>query len=360
MEIRKERIESLKFMRVTAMLLVVLIHVTGGALGKLSPDDPLYFIYLMLNRFTRFEGAVFVFLSGLLLFYNYASRPFTKKTWKNFYKKRFLYILAPFFVWSIFYEWYSIYIGIRTFEGIGPIVKSILTGHSFYQLYFILILVQLYFLLPLFIYLMHKFQWFKKYMPIIGIIVEIMVQTIMKQYDIQLGFPLFTGYIASFLFGGWVATYYPILKKEWSTRRLMLAILSAAVLGLVYTALYYYRNIMGMTAIPYIAFKLLAVVYFLVACYVLFKASIWLEQHGSAWLNKWAEHLRIYSFGFYLVHPWLLYVWQQLLVPETMTQYHTFMFIRYIAVLLSCYLLIRGVHLLFPRAWMLFGKLPHK
>jgi probable poly-beta-1,6-N-acetyl-D-glucosamine export protein len=359
-EVKKEKIESLKYMRVTAMLLVVLIHVTGGALGKLSQDEPLYFFYLLLNRFTRFEGAVFVFLSGLLLFYNYASRPYTKKTWLNFYKKRFLYILAPFFVWSIFYEWYAVYIGLRTFEGIGPIVKSILTGKSFYQLYFILILVQLYFLLPLFIGLMHKFQWFKKYLPLIGIAIEVIVQTIMKQNDLHFGFPLFTGYIASFFLGGWVGIYYPILKKKWSKRRLWPAILFTALLGLIYTALYYYQNITGIADIPYILFKLLAVVYFLTACYVLFKVSIWLEHHGSARLNHWAEHLRIYSFGFYLVHPLFLNIWQQILVPETMTQYHIFILIRYIAVLLSCYLLIRAVHLLFPRAWMLFGKLPQK
>lgn len=360
MEVRKEKIESLKFMRVTAMLLVVLIHVTGGALGKLSPDDPFYFLYLILNRFTRFEGAVFVFLSGLLLFYNYASRPFTRETWENFYKKRFLYILAPFFVWSIFYEWFAVYIGLRDYEGISPVVKSIVTGQSFYQLYFILILVQLYFLLPLFIYLMHKFHWFKKYLPIIGIVVEVVVQTVMKQNGIHFGFPLFTVYIASFFFGGWVGVYYPILKKEWSKRWLLLGVMCTIILGLVYTALYYYRNIIGLTNIPYIPFKLLAVVYFLAACYVLFKVSIWLEHRGSTRLNKWAEHLRIYSFGFYLVHPWLLYVWQQILVPETITQYHAYMLICYLAVLLSCYLFIRTVHLLFPRAWMLFGKLPQK
>lgn len=360
MEKQKEKIESLKFMRVTAMLLVVLIHVTGGALGKLSADEPLYFIYLLLNRFTRFEGAVFVFLSGLLLFYNYASRPFTRNTWRNFYKKRFLYILAPFFVWSIFYEWLAIYIDLRTYEGIGPIVQSIFTGHSFYQLYFILILVQLYFLLPVFIYLVHKFHWFKKYLPLIGIAIEVVMQTVMKHYGIHFGFPLFTVYIASFFFGGWVGIYYSRLKTEWTKRRLLLAVIFTTILGLLYTVLYYYRNIVGIQDIPYIPFKLLSVVYFLAACYVLFKVSISLEQYGSARLNKWAEHLRIYSFGFYLVHPWLLYVWQQILLPETTAQYHIYMLIRYITVLISCYLFIRAVHRLFPRAWMLFGKLPQK
>ncbi len=65
---KKERIESLKFMRVVAMMLVVLIHTTGIGITTLDVTSPFYPLYLLLNRFTRFEGAVFVFLGWSCLF----------------------------------------------------------------------------------------------------------------------------------------------------------------------------------------------------------------------------------------------------------------------------------------------------
>jgi len=183
LSLNKERIDAVKFMRVTAMLLVILIHATGVALSKIPHDSPSYFFYLFLNRFTRFEGSVFVFLSGLTLFYNYESKPFTKQTWSNFYKRRFMFILGPFLIWSIFYELFSYYQGVRVFTDWKTMFTSIVTGGAYYHLYFILILVQLYFLMPLFIYLVKRFWWFKKYLLFIGFAVELAVQSYFEMFQ---------------------------------------------------------------------------------------------------------------------------------------------------------------------------------
>ncbi|SOB90766.1 peptidoglycan/LPS O-acetylase OafA/YrhL [Ureibacillus xyleni] len=356
--LQKERVESIKFMRVVAMLLVVLIHTTGIGIRELTPDNPFYFLYLFLNRFTRFEGAVFVFLSGFVLFYNYESRPYTVKTWTTFYKKRFMYILGPFLVWSIFYQLFSFYMGTRKYIGIGPMIENIATGQSYYQLYFILILVQLYFLLPVFIYFIQKFHWFKKYLLLIGFIIELGVQVLFKKYNITFALPLFTGYLASFFFGGWVAMYYPKLKKEWSRGLMAGATIFTVALGILYMLLYYQFHILDNPSIPYAPFKILAMIYYLSACFILFKWSIILEKYGSIRFNEWAERLRVYSFGYYLVHPFILELAKLVFVPQTLFQFHLFIFIRYIVVVIGCYVFIRVIHILLPRAWMIFGKLP--
>ena len=356
--IKKENIESAKFMRVVAMLLVVLIHATGVGVTQLTNESPFYFLYLLLNRFTRFEGAVFVFLSGMLLFYNYASKPYTIQTWMHFYKRRFLYILAPFIVWSVFYEWYAIYIGTRKYEGLAPILERIITGDSFYQLYFIFILAQLYFLLPLFIYFVKKYTFVAKHLLLIGFIIELVSQVLIQHYAITLPVHLFLSYIASFLFGGWIALHYDRFKQEWSKRQLLGSIALAIVLGLLYTASYYYRNILGID-IPYLPFKALAIGYYLYASFVLFKAGIYLHNHCSPRALNWTERLRLYSFGFYLVHPFILNIWKDILVAHTEWQFHAFIFLRYIAVCVCCYIFIWILHNVFPKAWFLFGKLPH-
>ena len=354
----KDRIDGLKFMRVVAMLLVVLIHGTDIALKTVPSESPIYFLYLFFNRFTRFEGEVFVFLSGVTLFYNYADRPFTKKTWLNFYKRRFMFILFPFLIFSIFYELYSYYLGIRYYTGILPMIQSIITGKAFYQLYFILILVQLYFLFPLFIYIVRKSNWVKKYLFVIGFLLEWLLQVLFVHYNIQTSVHLFTVYIGAFFFGGWVAIYYNNLKQEWSNKKLIAAICLTAILGLIYMFEFYYRNVLGYTNIPYLPFKFINILYFFSACFVLFKLSITLANKGGKWLNDTAERLRIYSFGFYLVHPFFLTEWEKILVANNELLFHAFIFIRYILVLLCCYWFIRVIHLVFPKAWFLFGNLP--
>ncbi|WP_285398361.1 acyltransferase [Lysinibacillus sp. fls2-241-R2A-57] len=358
MSLNKERIDAVKFMRVTAMLLVILIHATGVALSKIPHDSPSYFFYLFLNRFTRFEGSVFVFLSGLTLFYNYESKPFTKQTWSNFYKRRFMFILGPFLIWSIFYELFSYYQGVRVFTDWKTMFTSIVTGGAYYHLYFILILVQLYFLMPLFIYLVKRFWWFKKYLLFIGFAVELAVQSYFEMFDISFTVPLFSIYIASFFFGGWVALHYQSLKEQWSKKQYFMWISCTFLLGIFYTMLYYFRNILGYDEISYMVFKFLSISYMLLSCFVLFKISIYLVHHGGRKLNDFAEHLRIYSFGFYLVHPFILYLLGDSLRSLIPSHIHLYIFMRFILTVIFCYVFIRIMHRLFPRAWFLFGNLP--
>lgn len=354
---KKERIESLKFMRVIAMTLVVLIHATAVGVSGVPVDSPLYPLYLFFNRFTRFEGAVFVFLSGVVLFYNYEHRPYTWETWRTFYKKRFLYILVPFLVWSTFYEFFSYYLGASTFVSVGVTLKSIVLGHSYYQLYFILILVQLYFLLPVFIFFIQRFAWIKRYLWGIGFVIEVLTQVVFKDF-IQLPFTPFTLFIGSFLLGGWVGMNYQRTKVQWSSSQLTLATIVVVLLGIGYCYGYVQRNVLGDLSIPYFLFKTESILYFLVASYVLFKWSLHWEVTGSAALNRSAENLRIYSFGFYLVHPLMLSIWERVFVASTRFEFHSMIFIRFGLTLLTTYLLIRVIHSLFPKAWWFFGKLP--
>lgn len=353
----KERIESLKYMRVVAMLLVVLIHTTAVAISNIDPESPAYFLYLILNRFTRFEGAVFVCLSGIVLFYNYADRPFTMSTWKSFYRKRFLYIIFPYIIWSLFYEVFSYTMGTRTYEGFTTIITNLLLGNSFYQLYFILILVQLYFLLPIFIYFVKKWAFVKKYLFLIGFVLEFLFQILNRHYQ-WINVPFFMVYIASFFLGGWIGLYYQQLKNTLKKKVLWILTLSVVGLGILYTCLYYYRNILGIHIIDYPLFKLIALTYYLFSCYVLFKIGIHVEQRVSPRVKGMIERLRIYSFGFYLVHPFILILWEKVLVANSVWEFHLFIFIRYILVVVSCFYFIRLIHILFPNAWMIFGKLP--
>ena len=357
-DVKRERMESLKFMRVVAMMLVVLIHATGVALRELAPTDTTYVFYLFLNRFTRFEGAVFVFLSGAVLFYNYMVRPFTKETWLHFYRRRFIYIIGPYVAWSIFYEGYAIYAGLRAFDSWGNVAYRIAFGQSFYQLYFILILVQFYFLMPVFVYMMQRFAFVRRHIIWIGLLIEWVSQVWLKDY-IHLPFTPFTVYIASFFLGAWVGTYYERVHTLWKRHMFWIGTGIVMTLGVLYSYWYVERNVKGHLDIPYALFKLEAIVYFLVATYVLFKATIWLEKKGTASINGWADHVSLYSFGFYLLHPLVLDVWQRLIPYETIRQMHVILFVHYVLTVLTCYAIIRLIHHRIPKLRWLFGNLPN-
>ncbi|MBM7577799.1 acyltransferase [Jeotgalibacillus terrae] len=354
---RKERIESLKFMRVVAMNLVVLIHVTAPAMVNVPPDHFLYDIYLMLNRFTRFEGAVFVFLSGLVLFYNYEDKPYTLKTWLTFYRRRFMFILGPYLVWSIFYELFSYYMGYRQYEGLRAIWDNLLVGGSYYQLYFIMILVQLFFFTPFFIYLIKKFKFLNRYFFIIGFVLEFLY-TMWNSETGAITFPFFMVYLGSFFFGGWVGVHYQKVKHLWNKKAAFGFAAMTIAFGLLYTYAFYYSYTIGDPIMSYSMLTIVKLLFFAASCYLLFKMGTWIEQSAPSPILAVIERLRIYSFGFYLVHPFILVIWSNLLVAETFLEFNIYIALRFPLVMLSTYLFIRVFHIMFPKAWFLFGNLP--
>ncbi len=90
---------------------------------------------------------VFMFITALALTYVYFGRPFSGK---QFWAKRSIGILVPYCIWSIAYTWVN-----TSQHSPAAFTKlalfNILTGNASYQLYYILLTLQLYLVLPLFL-----------------------------------------------------------------------------------------------------------------------------------------------------------------------------------------------------------------
>src|SRR5947209_121036 len=95
----------------------------------------------------HFTRDVFMFITALALTYVYFGRPFSGK---RFWAKRSIGVLVPYCIWSIAYTW------VNTSQH-SPVafaklaLFNILTGTASYQLYYILLTIQLYIVLPLFL-----------------------------------------------------------------------------------------------------------------------------------------------------------------------------------------------------------------
>jgi hypothetical protein len=87
----------------------------------------------------RFGRSLFVFGTGLLLFYWYKHRPVD---WKTFWYKRWTAIVLPYLIWTAIYT----YVTFQTFDPtvlVPEFLYSLLTGSSFYHLYYIPVYLQL-------------------------------------------------------------------------------------------------------------------------------------------------------------------------------------------------------------------------
>src|SRR5438132_7297317 len=95
----------------------------------------------------HFTRDVFMFITALALTYVYFGRPFSGK---RFWAKRSIGVLVPYCIWSIAYTW------VNTSQH-SPVafaklaLFNILTGNASYQLYYILLSIQFYLILPLFL-----------------------------------------------------------------------------------------------------------------------------------------------------------------------------------------------------------------
>lgn len=146
---KKERIEEVTLLRAFAFLAVTLQHCIAEYIYRpdIMPADSIMLV--MLFHFTRFGTPTFVFLSGLILFYNYNG----KLNYRSFIRKRFNDIFVPFLCWTIIY-WIAVE-GIADSKLLQPsawpnIFLQMVKPTYGYHLWFIIMIFQFYLLFPLF------------------------------------------------------------------------------------------------------------------------------------------------------------------------------------------------------------------
>lgn len=82
-------------------------------------------------------------------------------------------------------------------------------------------------------------------------------------------------------------------------------------------------------------------------------------QTASNKITEGIKRVALYSFGFYLIHPFLLKEAARFIPMHNNYLFHIDIFLRYITVIVFCYLVIFTIHKLSPKtARLLFGKMP--
>ncbi len=141
----KKRILAIEYIRGIAMLGVIGIHTGSYALS--NPHANIHLIAL-LEIVSRFSVPIFFFVSAFGLFINHNfDAPFN---YKHFFKRRCQGVLLPYITWSLLYMLhYSYSTGDYGIWHAPLIYHFFLFGLGSYQLYFLVILLWFYLLMPL-------------------------------------------------------------------------------------------------------------------------------------------------------------------------------------------------------------------
>lgn len=145
----KPRLTAIESLRGMSFLAVVLQHSIAHYAGVSEvtyADGVLMSVLLMLSKFAV---PAFLFITGMVLFYNYEDR-FTTGT---FIKRRFTDIFLPYIIWSLIYIFFYVWrtAGPAGLSSLEPreMILLLLTGKSSYHLWYIIMIMQLYILFPL-------------------------------------------------------------------------------------------------------------------------------------------------------------------------------------------------------------------
>ena len=143
---KKPYLKSIEYIRGVSMLGVVAIHIGSQYLLNPSPNINLVALFEIVSRFSV---PIFFFISAFGLFYKIdLNAPFD---YKNFLRRRFKAVLIPYLLWSIFYFTHDNNFFAYGLPDFGFAVEVIFFGLAKYQLYFLVILIWFYLLMPIWI-----------------------------------------------------------------------------------------------------------------------------------------------------------------------------------------------------------------
>ncbi len=240
----KERLAAIEYIRGISMLGVVGIHT--GSQYLLNPSCNVHLVAL-LEICTRFAVPIFFFISAFGLFYHMDTAKFN---YRKFLARRFQTVFVPYLAWSFFYiAHYSVFYRDTSFLHIGVLAHTLFFGMASYHLYFLVILLWFYLLMPLWIFILRRLTAKRAFFLLITQLVFNFYSSYILRGDT--GYPaldtlidlrlnyLVLHYVFIFLLGGWCAVNFGRFSA-WLRRRVALLFGFFAVSLAVMLAHYYY------------------------------------------------------------------------------------------------------------------------
>lgn len=351
---RKPRLFELDIVRAGAIAAVLIQHGTASATVDLPASSRTQILYELINRMSYYAVFLFIFLSGLVLFYSYMDTWKVKDIW-TFYRKRLQYIVIPYLIWSIFY--YVYYPAITPGLGIEldglKFLKQLQWGETWYHLYFMIIILQFYALFPLIVTIAKYWKAFRNYLWLFGLLVQagayIFYQYV-HPFDHRV--TLFVTFIGLFCIGGSIGMHYDKFIA-WATRNIWWITAVTTALGLTFAGL----NILAKFNVYY--GQHLFEVLFNAYAIGIGVSFIWIGRHlltAAPKLAKVLSSMGAASFGIYFIHPAVQIIWQDYVQASPLSSaYHAVTWGGMLLIFTVPWLIVLALKKV-KGNWILFGK----
>lgn len=317
---RQGLIPEITYMRGLCMLGVIGIHVGSFALGNPQANPMLIALLEILSRFTV---PAFFFLSAFGLFYHTpADGPFS---YKDFMLRRSRVVVLPYIFWFLFYIIYTGF-AVHNFAGLSPryLIPTLVFGNGYYHLYFMVILIWFYLLMPLWRAMTRMILK----SPVVWLTVFFLLQTafnfwssyyagqitfenhwIQYAYSMRLNYWVLH-YVWIFLLGAVVAERYEqVVELLWKYRVLITLVFALSVTLMLGS--YYYvldeRHYTLLEAI-YTIHQLSPMGMLYTGAATIFFLLFFLSSPMSSGTKAFWEQIGETSYGIYLIHPLMLIV----------------------------------------------------
>ncbi|WP_041718987.1 acyltransferase [Alkaliphilus oremlandii] len=301
-----KKLYGIELMRGISCLLVIMIHVTASFWIYPQKESLTFKWIIALNTISRFAVPSFIFMSGFTLFYFYSRREFS---FISFYKKRMVKAAIPYLLWSFFYTGinYRKYLNVSVGMQWGQFFKEALLGLSSYHLYFMLIIIQFYFIFPVLLRIYKKVD-----KPMITFIFcGILNLVFIRHLNLPLRDRLFPYYLIYFIAGFVFADLRLKGRKFSKIGRMLWGI--AYIVAAVYYVVDHYRITIGAPPISPKIFQYIFMVYGVISSSLLYILLEKLEENNLPWMrHPLIGSLSAHSFSIYLVHPFLMKCYQWL------------------------------------------------
>jgi membrane-bound acyltransferase YfiQ involved in biofilm formation len=191
-------------------LFVIFIHVSAEGISVGNKDGLFSGVLFVLNRSASFVVPAFIFVSALKLTLRYKDTPITV----DYYLRRFAKVYIPYIIWVVIYYVYFLYQDYLSFS-LNELGAYIFNGTLAAHFYFIVIILQFYLLLPLFLY------FAKKVHVVAGLAIALIIMGVYRFYlpnglDMFHYLPFdrwFLGYLLFGMMGVYYAFYYEAFNE---------------------------------------------------------------------------------------------------------------------------------------------------
>jgi peptidoglycan/LPS O-acetylase OafA/YrhL len=305
-------------LRVITALSVVAVHVAANSafLDRTTLALQIQNGFVTLFHFTR---EVFMFVTAFALVYVYYGKPFSAA---RFWKRRSVGVLVPYVCWTLIYAWVNPHPA-SPLPFAGTVLFDIVTGNASYQLYYILLTLEFYLLLPWFLAFLRRVAHHPWTVLGISFALELALLWASQQLDmLRLPTPV-SGFVRAFLdrfvlvyqfyflLGAFAALYLDAVRAFLLRHgRWVIAAgaagLAALEINYVFSISVEHEPIDSAIAVlqPIMAFYSLAVIALLY--WLTYRRSLATKAAGSTRVEHIWRWLSDASFGLYLVHPLIL------------------------------------------------------